>query len=231
MGGNCAIIPRYQRAYSWDVVRGHSLVQDIAHAAARPDGDPDHWIGVLIYETLRDPELQCDEGKNDPNNHYCREIVDGQQRLTTLALWHLALHAHAKSIGEELDSDGKFPLPTLILQKPNDKQLDRIKGGASVEGEEHIMYRVYTYFRLILWLGTDTILADEPCKPLRANAKGTSLEAKFQGHFDTSQRTETPLKRSARVELATLLEATWDRLRLLVVQTGENTEESEGVIL
>lgn len=64
------VIPRYQRAYAWEYDEIVQLIEDIYDATSV---DSNYYIGTLIvYKTKDDPETY--------------EVIDGQQRLTTLYL-------------------------------------------------------------------------------------------------------------------------------------------------
>ena len=64
--GDEYVIPLYQRAYAWTDEQIKQLIEDVIDI----DNDKNYYIGTLIVH------------KN--NNQY--EVVDGQQRLTTLYL-------------------------------------------------------------------------------------------------------------------------------------------------
>ncbi|WP_263364072.1 DUF262 domain-containing protein [Geobacillus thermoleovorans] len=61
-------IPPYQRPYSWEKSHARELIEDICQAYQR--NDPEYFIGSII--TI----------EKERNRRY--EVVDGQQRLTTL---------------------------------------------------------------------------------------------------------------------------------------------------
>lgn len=65
------VIPPYQRPYSWSEDNARQLVEDIF--TSMEQGDREYFIGSLI----------CIQ---DQRNDYRFEVVDGQQRLTTLTL-------------------------------------------------------------------------------------------------------------------------------------------------
>lgn len=65
------VIPSYQRPYSWSAEHAEQLIKDI-YESFREDA-PEYFIGSLI----------CIEEKNQSDIY---EVVDGQQRLTTLSL-------------------------------------------------------------------------------------------------------------------------------------------------
>src|SRR5437773_2410284 len=63
-------IPRFQRDYSWTADEWDDLWQDIQGTIA-PNGEPAHYMGYLVLQT-------------QDNRNF--EVIDGQQRLTTLSL-------------------------------------------------------------------------------------------------------------------------------------------------
>lgn len=67
-------IPRFQRDYSWTEEEWEDLWLDIL-GTAKPDGEPAHYMGYLV--------LQSDNDKTF-------DVIDGQQRLTTLSILILA---------------------------------------------------------------------------------------------------------------------------------------------
>lgn len=63
------LIPDYQRGYSWEVQQRNDLIEDIKHLRG---SNYHHFTGTIVAAS--------------PNNDQCFEIVDGQQRLTTIIL-------------------------------------------------------------------------------------------------------------------------------------------------
>ncbi len=82
-------MPIYQRAYSWEKELCEQLLEDIAAVAEEPAGavEPTHFIGSLIY--IQKPNGQA------------RFVIDGQQRLATIALMVEALARRADAIAEQ----------------------------------------------------------------------------------------------------------------------------------
>ena len=68
------VIPVYQRAYSWDEANWNMFLEDILEQL---NGDNNYFYGNVLLETI----------KKDKNY----EIIDGQQRLTTLTIFIRAL--------------------------------------------------------------------------------------------------------------------------------------------
>jgi hypothetical protein len=63
-------IPRFQRDYSWGEEEWDDLWQDIL-GTLTPDGEPAHYMGYLVLQSSDDKLF---------------DVIDGQQRLTTLSL-------------------------------------------------------------------------------------------------------------------------------------------------
>lgn len=69
------VVPRFQRDYSWTEEEWDDLWQDILETC-KDEKEPAHYMGYLV--------LQSDDSKNF-------DIIDGQQRMTTLSLLVLAV--------------------------------------------------------------------------------------------------------------------------------------------
>ncbi len=78
-------IPRFQRDYSWTDVEWEDLWADIL-GTIQEDGEPAHYMGYLV--------LQSQDEKSF-------DVIDGQQRLTTLTLIVLAALKNLKRLVEE----------------------------------------------------------------------------------------------------------------------------------
>lgn len=82
-------VPRFQRDYSWTEEDWDDLWRDIEGLFA-PEGEPMHYMGYLV--------LQTKDSKNF-------DIIDGQQRLTTLSLLVLAVLSNlGKLISKGVDA-------------------------------------------------------------------------------------------------------------------------------
>lgn len=78
-------IPRFQRDYSWSEEEWEDLWADI-QSVFSADGEPAHYMGYLVLQTA-------------DNRIY--EVIDGQQRLTTISLIVLASMRLLKKLAEE----------------------------------------------------------------------------------------------------------------------------------
>lgn len=71
-GSQSFIIPIYQRNYSWQAVQIEQLLMDIEEALSDGKGEREYFVGNMVVTRLKN---------GDP-----WEVIDGQQRLTTLHL-------------------------------------------------------------------------------------------------------------------------------------------------
>ena len=80
-------VPIYQRAYAWGKVEIETLIRDVASALDKPA----YYIGSLVLHEVRD--IESDQPVFD--------VIDGQQRLTTLfiALTHPDLRSDLLTLG------------------------------------------------------------------------------------------------------------------------------------
>jgi len=92
-------IPKFQRDYTWEAEHWDDLWQDIK--ALLSDEDNEHYMGYLVLQTSNNKEFQ---------------IIDGQQRLTTMSLLILATLKCLKELAEEgIDSDNNIKRKDSLL--------------------------------------------------------------------------------------------------------------------
>ena len=94
-------VPAFQRDYSWGPDEWDDLWQDILSLPG-DDGEPAHYLGYLV--------LQSADNKGF-------EIIDGQQRMTTLSLLMLAAIAHLEGLAASDD-----------LQDPERRRAQQLRG-------------------------------------------------------------------------------------------------------
>ena len=88
-------IPEYQRPYVWKQKDWEQLFADIT------ENDNGYFVGTIL----------CVNNGSDVSNDYLSfEVVDGQQRLTTLSLFLAAIYNTLKEYGDELDDEQKVKL-------------------------------------------------------------------------------------------------------------------------
>ena len=74
-------IPKYQRAYTWSLYHWKALYDDLM------ENGKEYFIGTIICINTADDAIGCQ----------CLEVVDGQQRLTTITLFMAAIYNKLKS--------------------------------------------------------------------------------------------------------------------------------------
>lgn len=94
------VVPVYQRPYSWDEEQCEQLWDDIRSVGSRPEDR--HFTGSVVW---------VQDGVMSASGVTPRLLIDGQQRVTTLALLLIALADYAKSHPEE---DLNFTYEQLI---------------------------------------------------------------------------------------------------------------------
>ena len=75
-------IPRFQRDYSWTLDEWEDLWTDI-QGTLKTDGEPAHYMGYLVLQSSDDKSF---------------DVIDGQQRLTTISLLVLAVLNNFKKL-------------------------------------------------------------------------------------------------------------------------------------
>lgn len=109
------VIPVYQRDYSWRTTHCNTLWQDINKLVDSPE-KTEHFIGTLVV---------VNHSKGE------RIIVDGQQRLTTVSLFLLAMHKFLKQKSnknkDEIDLQNSLLEEYLILKNSSEERRVRLK--------------------------------------------------------------------------------------------------------
>ena len=88
-------IPKYQREYTWSYREWEALYDDIS------ENNDEYFIGSIICIPL-----------GDAINPYL-EVIDGQQRLTTISLFLTAIYTRLKEYKDYLSEDDEDVLPSL----------------------------------------------------------------------------------------------------------------------
>lgn len=95
--GKSYIIPEYQRPYKWDIEKCETLWIDITnfYDETKDGKDIEYFLGTIVT---------C----NDPSNPKVIDVIDGQQRLTTIMLMLRAFYSK---------------LEEMQANNPNDKDI------------------------------------------------------------------------------------------------------------
>jgi len=163
------VVPLFQRPYVWtEDEQWKPLWEDVRRVAEDVVANKDilrfHFLGSVVLES-----------KHVAAGHLTtREIVDGQQRLTTLQIFLKAGADVSIRLGATLaagqltdlvqnrhvsddDSDGRFKVwPTEADQKAYAAVMDSIDGRIPEKFEDHIFAKAYRFFATSIeaWMGT-----------------------------------------------------------------------------
>lgn len=127
-------IPRYQREYSWNKNQWENLFDDVL------ENDPGYFLGSII----------CINQSIDTLEVQKLELIDGQQRLTTLSLLFASVY-HALKINEsDLDDEQRVELINLKRKLVLKKGDDLIRLIPQVQNHNNADYRaVLSEIRII----------------------------------------------------------------------------------
>lgn len=151
-------VPRFQRDYSWTEEEWEDLWEDILGTLA-PEGEPAHYMGYLVLQTSDNKQF---------------DIIDGQQRLTTLSLLILAILKNLQAlIHANIDADNNqrrldqlrnsyigfldpvtlIPRSKLSLNRNNDRYfqnylvpLERLPQ-RNLKASEHLLRKAFEWFQ------------------------------------------------------------------------------------
>lgn len=107
-------IPEYQRAYSWEQKHRKDLFNDLKKSF---EDDTEHFMATVVG-------MYRDEKKTNSGDYYqIVEIVDGQQRITTLILLLKALSEALRRSNDPNEENNAEKLDEILLLKRNDSGL------------------------------------------------------------------------------------------------------------
>lgn len=147
-------IPRYQRNYVWKEVNWRELLVDIRFSMNNGDDIPwSHFLGTIVLSKL-----------NNEKGIDRYEIIDGQQRLTTIYILIIALYSRLMELDEEhAKNRGKYIFDSFISSLNNeskripviknedfDEDIKEIIDSAIVEGikvsKSNNYYKLFSFF-------------------------------------------------------------------------------------
>lgn len=146
------LIPVFQRVYSWDRMQREQLWKDMMKADSSADG---HFTGSFIYR----PEVSGARGDSDaPSGHTKVDLIDGQQRLTTITLMLVALRDRVRDMGNERranEIDETYlhaapGVPKLVLSDSDAPIMAHLIDGVPAPGEDEVSQLViegYEFFK------------------------------------------------------------------------------------
>lgn len=233
----CYSIPPYQRPYEWSIERWHGLVQDVLQAATQ---NSSHWIGIFL---TAEATAKCPEHRIG-GSHDCWEVIDGQQRLVTLRLLIKALQDHYA----EFENPGGPPLPNdlnaFYAQSSDQQELNEVFDGTWRRRRELPVkpssktgvLTAYLYFRWLFWLGTDSVLSDEPVEFVNTSRKKEHASWPLWDKWtlalqeEKKKNPETLLKRSEPIFAVGLIDSVLTKLTLLELRHEPAVDEPPDVV-
>ena len=114
-------VPKYQREYTWGKGQWDQLFNDI------DENEPGYFMGSII--------CVCDTDAIVSGSEILFEVVDGQQRLTTISLLLMAIYTNIKAVKNatvDLDQQDQEDISTTLTNIRN-KLVKRKKGGSKEE--------------------------------------------------------------------------------------------------
>ena len=105
------VIPEYQRPYAWSYEQIQVLFDDLSEYTHNTNDDDEstYFLGTIVsYE----------------NENHEQEIIDGQQRITTLFLLLRAIYTKLEKSGSEADFLKSQIVPTIWKQNPTTGEVD-----------------------------------------------------------------------------------------------------------
>lgn len=105
------VIPEYQRPYAWSDEQLQVLFDDLSEYThnTNEDDESTYFLGTIVsYE----------------NENHEQEIIDGQQRITTLFLLLRAIYTKLEKSGSEADFLKSQIVPTIWKQNPTTGEVD-----------------------------------------------------------------------------------------------------------
>lgn len=146
-------IPSYQRDYAWEAKNLDDLWEDLLEAKLALNDEMGHFLGTIVV------------AKN-PQNPAIYDIIDGQQRATTLFMLRYVLNYKTdnpqRNLNYFLDDNDNFRLKVIkdnedffakLLKQAEDKKLNSsLESEIKTDGHK----RLYEVFRAI-WAYTDNL--------------------------------------------------------------------------
>ena len=157
-------IPKYQREYTWGINDWDALFNDIT--------DNDHGYFLGSYICVNSGSL----------NGTILEVIDGQQRFSTLILLLTALYEKLSEHKDDMDDDDRNDLANLRSELANKKQTFAANGKKKTEYKQRLFLQKQNMndedFSYILY--DNGIITDPKTKPLNF---GNRRIAKAYRHF------------------------------------------------
>ena len=226
--GNHYVVPSYQRNYQWSEERWQSLVSDILVAATSADNAAPHWLGILLLSQSTDVIHPGFDGRID------YEVIDGQQRLTTIALWVAALVHHSQENGQPIEYN--LDQISKISVQESDKPAFAIalsnkwRENQNFGEQEHQIIRAYSYFRFLIWLGQEAIAEEDPIKFPKFKKPNSEIKFEDQWLAHISSKNGSSIPRGAPVDVLDLLRSTLTKVSIFSLIHNPVIDETQAIV-
>lgn len=226
--GSHYLIPSYQRDYQWGEARWQSLVSDILHAVTNGEDQPPHWLGIFLTSQSTNVVHPGFSGQMQ------YVVIDGQQRITTIAIWVAALVHHSEDKGLPVEFDLKN-MAKISVQESDRVYFESVlnkgwRNSELFEHRDHPILRAYFYFRYLLWHGQTAIAEDDPVS--LPKLKKPDAEQPFEEQWKENAESKKGLKvpRGAEANSLDLLTSTLFKLSVFSLIHNPVTDETQAVI-
>lgn len=129
-------VPPYQRPYSWSTEDCENLFDDIL------ENDPGYFLGTIISINQ----------STDTHSVQELELVDGQQRITTLSLLFAAIYDFLKTHESDLDDEQRAELFNLLHKLVLRRSNEQIRLSPQITKSNNDDYR---YILSLIWIVSD----------------------------------------------------------------------------
>ncbi len=239
-------VPRYQRRYSWEEEKLHGLWRDVG-SLFLGHKEKNHFMGIILGNA------QVNVGRKPAIRE---EVIDGQQRLTTLLILLAAINAHVKDVSGQKDGKAKkrrTKAPGLYYLPDSDRKATDIRvlelQAGDFEALDLVMHdkwrkeytrcqqvkvlKAYSYFRYCLWVGSESFEAVEEYKlPMPRNKKDRALaspeELWSKYYLEENSRANVPLTAKDAEKIFGVIQ---DKMILLKIVTNEADEDSAEIFM
>ena len=138
MQGSKFIIPDYQRPYKWDLEKCETLWQDLTRFFEERKGNEEYYLGTVVT---------C---KNEGSDKLQIEVIDGQQRITSLLLLLRAFYSkleNSKIIDDNISGLKNQIAPCIwdvnpISGRVTDTNLIHIESRVATESDNDVFHAI-----------------------------------------------------------------------------------------
>jgi hypothetical protein len=230
-------VPEYQRAFVWESEHLHGLWRDLGELYRDTNESRVHFLGIVLQKVTSHHQT--------PSTR--KELIDGQQRITTVLLLLAAIRDHIAETAhpprkvkwgldslffarDHVDKDKATEHPVLLLQRADQRDLERAVTGqwrklfAGRKGWGRIL-RAYEYFRYCLWIGEssfDEVQSFNLASPKPSDVDRHPAPEKFWAHRRINDQLAPAAGDIDAVRLQTIVRS---RLKFLCVTIDANDED------